>query len=130
MWENVGNCPFEDIGVYPMTALRQCRRAFYCKKSAPAEQVLICVCEKLVLLVTDVLCLSGIESEVADSCYQTVDTEGDHGQEDVSTGSAGKALGLQRAVVNDQAADPTQEKCEKKTNQIIVHLNVLLILLG
>ena len=84
---------------------------------------------KLVLLVANVLFLIGIESQVADRSHQTVDTTGNHGQEDVGTSSAGKAFGLQGGMIDNQATDPAQEKSQQKTNQIIViHCDVLLSL--
>ena len=76
--------------------------------------------ERLILLVADVLLLSGIKGQVADGSNQAVDTEGDHGQEDVSAGSTGEAFGLQGGVVDDQAADPTQEKGQQETDEIVV----------
>ena len=74
-----------------------------------------------VLLVTDISGLRGIEEEVADGGNQTVDAEGDCGQQDVSTGSAGETLGLQGSVVDDQAADPTQEEGEQKTSKVLIY---------
>ena len=62
------------------------------------------------LFVADVLFLCRIKEQIADGRNQTVDTKGDHGQKDVRAGSGSIALGLERGVVDDQTADPTQEK--------------------
>ena len=72
------------------------------------------------LFVADVLFLCRIKEQIADGRNQTVDTKGDHGQKDVRAGSGSIALGLERGVVDDQTADPTQEKGEQKTNEIVV----------
>ena len=41
----------------------------------------------LFLYVTDVSCLGGVKYKVADRCNETVDSEGDHREEDVSKSS-------------------------------------------
>ncbi|MBP3396412.1 MAG: hypothetical protein J6L87_04475 [Clostridia bacterium] len=72
------------------------------------------------LEVADVLFLAGIEEQVADGGNQGVDTAGDIAKEQVSLGSAGVALRLQGGVVDDQAADLTQEKGQQETDEIVV----------
>ena len=67
---------------------------------------------ELVLCVADVLFLGRIEGQIADSSNQAVDTEGNYGQEEVSSSSAGVALGLQGRMVDDQATDPAQEESQ------------------
>ena len=68
--------------------------------------------EKLIFLVTDVGCLCGVKHQVEDGCYQPIDSEGDHRQENVSQSSGGVALRLQIGMVDNNAADPTEEKGE------------------
>ena len=74
----------------------------------------------LVLLVTDVLSLSGIKEQVANRSYQRIDTKGQVRKEEIQTGSGGISCGLQRSVVDDDATDPTQEKSQKETDEIVV----------
>ena len=83
--------------------------------------------KELALEVANVLFLGGVKAQIADGGNQAVQTEGDQRQEEVSGGSAGVAFGLQRRVVNDEAADETQEEGQQKTNQIVVgHCSILL----
>ena len=97
------------------------------QKAAPAEQVLLYVCAELVLLIADVLFLGRIKGEVADGGNQAVNAPSDQSQPEVSTGSAGVALGLQGAVINDHTADPAQEKGQQEANKIvIIHCGILL----
>ena len=81
-----------------------------------------------ILLVADVLFLGGVKEQVADGSYKPVNSKGDHGQEDVRQRSRFEALGLERRVVNDQASDPTQEKGQKKTYEVVVVLHDLVLL--
>jgi len=74
----------------------------------------------LVLFVSDILGLGGIKGKIADGGYQTVNTKGDHGQENVATRSGGVALGFERGMVDYDASDPSEKKGEKKTNQLVV----------
>ena len=76
--------------------------------------------KKLVLLVTDVLCLCGVEHEVADGSNQRVNTEGQVCEDEVCPGSGGPAFRLQGSVVDDNAADPAQEEGQQKTNEVLV----------
>ena len=78
--------------------------------SLVSEETRLVFYAKLVLFVADVAFLIGIKDQVADRSDQTVDTKGDHGEEDVRAGSAGVALGLQGSVIDDQTTDPAQEK--------------------
>lgn len=71
-----------------------------------------CLSSLSVLLVADVVGLSGIEGEVADRSNETVDTEGDYCKEDVSESSRCVAFGLEACVVDDDTTDPTEEKCQ------------------
>ena len=81
------------------------------KTSLPSAYAIVDTPKKELLLnVTDVLFLVGIEGEVADRCYQAVDTKGDHSQEDVSQRSRLKACGLKRGVIDHKASDPSQEE--------------------
>ena len=73
-----------------------------------------------VTLPADVLFLGGIEGQVADSGNQAINTQGHYGQPEICTGSAGVALGLKLSVVDDNAANPTQEEGQQKTNEILV----------
>ena len=68
--------------------------------------------EKLIFLVTDVGCLCGVKHQVEDGCYQPIDSEGDHRQENVSQSSGGVAFGLQIGMVDNNATDPAKEKGE------------------
>ena len=74
----------------------------------------------LVLLVADVLFLSRIEEQVADRSDQTVNSPSNSGEENVAAGSGGVAFGLEGRVVDDQAADPTQEEGQQEANEIVV----------
>ena len=74
-----------------------------------------------ILLIADILFLSGVKGQIADRSNQAVDAEGDRGQEEVSAGSAGETLRFQGRVIDDQAADPTQEEGQQKTNEILIH---------
>ena len=64
----------------------------------------------LVFFITDVLLFCGIKRKVANRSNESVDAKSNCCQEDISTGSGGEALGFKRGVVDDQAADPSQEK--------------------
>ena len=71
------------------------------------------------LFVTDVLILCGIKEEVADGGNQTVDTEGDHGQENICQCSGSIALGLEGSVVDYDASDPTEKEGQYEANEIV-----------
>jgi hypothetical protein len=75
---------------------------------------------RLVLLVADVLFLGGIEGQVADGSNENVNTAGDVTQNDVCTGSGGVSLGLEAGVIDDKAAEPTQEEGQQKANESVV----------
>ena len=80
-----------------------------------------------VLLVADVVGLCRIEEQVADGSDQGVNAKGDNRGPEVSAGSAGVAFGLQVGMVDDEAADPTQEESQQKTNNVIgIHGCILL----
>ena len=78
------------------------------------------MCCGLVLLVTDVLFLIRIKSQVADGCNKSIDAESDDGKENVRSGSAGVSFRLQRGMVDDETTNPTQEESKQETNDIIV----------
>ena len=85
------------------------------------------MCKLLILLVADVTISSGIEEQVADGSDQGVNAKGNHCGPEVSAGSAGVAFGLQAGMVDDEAADPTQEESQQKTNNVIgIHGCILL----
>ena len=96
---------------------------FFSKKNNPRQlfdglsRLLL---KKSALLIADVLFLCRIEEQVADGSYKPVNSKGDHGQEDVRQRSRLEALGLERRVVDDQASDPAQKECQKKTHKILV----------
>ena len=73
-----------------------------------------------ILLVADVLGLCGIEEKVADGCNQRINTECHVGKDKVCQSSGGVAFRLEAGMVDDKAADPTKEKRQKKTNEIVV----------
>jgi hypothetical protein len=75
---------------------------------------------KSILFVTDILFLCRIKGKIADRCNQGVDSASNITQNDISPGSGRITLGLERGMVDDQAADPTQEKGQKKANEIVV----------
>ena len=75
---------------------------------------------RLVLLIADVLGLSGVKGKVADSCNKAVDTAGKHRKEDVCACSGCKSFGLKRCVVDDKASYPAKEECEQKAHEIVV----------
>ena len=74
---------------------------------------------KSVLLVTDVLILSGIEEEVADGSNEGVNTKSDVSEKEIRPRSGGKAFGLQLGVVDDDAADPTKEEGQQETDDVL-----------
>ena len=88
------------------------------QKRAPAEAG--AQCTKLVLLVADVSFLVRIEEQIADGSNQNVDATGQIAPDNVGAGSGGVAFNLQRSVVDDQAADPAQEKGKQETHELIV----------
>ena len=73
-----------------------------------------------VLLVTDVLILSRIKEEVADRSYERVNTECDIAENEVKPCSGCESFGLKRCVVDNEASDPTKEKCQNKANDLVV----------
>ena len=78
--------------------------------------------DRSILLVTDVLRLSGIEHQIEYRCNEAVNSAGYDRKEEVATGSRGKAFGLKRTVVDDDTADESQEKCQQKTNKFgVIH---------
>ena len=74
----------------------------------------------LVLLVAYVLFLSRIECKVADRSNEAVDSKCDVTEDEVPTGLGGKSFRLQRSVVDYDTSYPSQEKCQKKTNKLVV----------
>ena len=73
-----------------------------------------------VFFVTYVLCLCGIEYEIANRSHQTVDTQGYVSKNEVAACSRGIALGLKRGVVDDKATYPTQEKGQQEAYEFVV----------
>ena len=73
-----------------------------------------------VFLVTDILFLCGIECQVADRRNKTVDTKRYERKENIRQCSGRIAFGFKGGVIDHDAADPTQEERQKKTNEIIV----------
>ena len=74
----------------------------------------------LALEVTDVLFLGRIKEKVADRSNEGVDTEGDGAENEVSPRSGGVAFGLEGGVVDDNAANPTEEEGKKETDELVV----------
>lgn len=66
----------------------------------------------LVFFVTDVLFLSGIELELVNKCYDSVNTAGKGAEPEICAGSAGVSFGLKTGVIDDDGTDPTEEKDE------------------
>ena len=73
---------------------------------------------KSVLLVTDVLILSGIEEEVADGSNEGVNTKSDVSEKEIRPRSGGKAFGLQLGVVDDDASDKAEEEGKDEANYV------------
>jgi hypothetical protein len=73
-----------------------------------------------ILFVADISLLGGIKEQIADRCNQSVDTKGNNREENVRQSSRRITLRFQRGVVDDNASDPTQEKGQQKTNEIVV----------
>ena len=82
--------------------------------------------DQLVLLVTDVLILSGIEEEVADRSNEGVNTHSDVGKKEICPGSRGEAFGLELGVVDDDASDETEEEGQQKADDVFVVHSMLL----
>ena len=82
--------------------------------------------DRLVLLVTDVLILGGIEEEVADSSNERINSEGEISEKEVSPRSRGEAFGLELGVVDDDASDETEEEGQQKADDVFVVHSMLL----
>ena len=82
--------------------------------------------DQLVLLVADVLVLSGIEEEVADRSNEGVNTHSDVGKKEICPRSRGEALGLELGVVDDDASDETEEEGQQKADDVLVVHSMLL----
>lgn len=75
---------------------------------------------KSVLLVTDVLILSGIEEEVADGSNEGVNAKSDVSEKEIRPRSGGEAFGLELGVVDDDASDKAEEEGQDKANYVFV----------
>ena len=81
----------------------------------------VCIVESgSVLLVTDVSCFCGVKGQVADRCNEGVDAKGNVGQKEICQRSGGISFGFEICVINDDTADPAQEECKQKANQLVV----------
>ena len=74
-----------------------------------------------VLLVADVLGLSGVEHQVADRSDEGINAAGDVAEDNISAGARGVTFGLQRGVVDNKASDPAEEEGQEETNDLVVH---------
>jgi len=83
-----------------------------------------------VFLVADVLFLGGIEREVADGSDENVDSHSDDSEAEVGAGSAGESLGLERSVVDDERAKPSEEEGQQEAYEIVVVYDTLMIKFG
>ena len=63
----------------------------------------------LVLFITYVLFLCGVELKLVDHCNEGINTECKTGEPEICAGSAGVAFGLKTGMVNDYTAYPTEE---------------------
>jgi hypothetical protein len=73
-----------------------------------------------ILGVADIAGLCGIKGQIADRGNQTINAKGNVGQKKVSQRAAGITCGLQRRMINDNAADPAKEEGQQKTNELLV----------
>ena len=80
-----------------------------------------------ILFVADVLFLCGIKDQIANGSHQTIDTEGDHGEKNVGKRSGCIARGLEAGVIDDDASNPAKEKCEQKTNKIVIAIHFVFL---
>lgn len=66
-----------------------------------------------------------IEGQITNRSNQTVDAERNHREEEIRQTTGSESLRLQIRVIDDHAADPTEEKCKQETNQIVViHIQI------
>lgn len=75
---------------------------------------------KLTFEVTNVLGLSGIKEQVADRCYEGVNSERNKSKEKVCECSGLVSFGLKGSMVDNKASDPAKEEGQKKTNDVVV----------
>lgn len=74
----------------------------------------------LVLLVSYVTLFCGIEENAADRSNQRVDSESNYRKEKVRKSARGVSLGLKAGVVDDNAAYPSKEEEQQKSDYVIV----------
>ena len=79
-----------------------------------------------VFLVTDVSWLGRIKYQIADGSNQTVNAEGDTGQEEIASRAGRVAFRFQIGVVDDQTSEPVQKESQKKAGDFVVHVTNLL----
>ena len=89
----------------------------YYRKSLRCEYVLK---YRSVLLVADVLCLGGVKDQVADGSDQRIKSEGEVGKNEVSPRSGGESFGFERGMVDDNAADKSEEEGQQKADKVFV----------
>lgn len=68
--------------------------------------------------IADIAVVVRVEGQIADRSNQTVDPEGYHGEEEVRASSGPPTIGLETCMVDDQAADPTQEEGEQNMSSL------------
>lgn len=74
----------------------------------------ITILQKLVLLVPYIPNFFRIKRKIEDRCDQAVNSKCNYRKEEICTGSAGKSCGLQLRMIDDDAADPSEEECQQK----------------
>ena len=71
----------------------------------------------LVFEIADILFLGRIKEKVADRSNERINTQSKISKDEVRPSSGGVAFGLQRSVVDNQTADPTEEERQQETDQ-------------
>ena len=77
----------------------------------------------LILKIPNIATSRFLKCKIANGSNQTVDTEGDHGQENICQRSGSIALGLEGSVVDHDASDPTEKEGQYKANEIVVSVH-------
>ena len=90
------------------------------KRRNSAFSLLFCIGFELTSAITNVVRLVFVKEQVANRCYQAVNAKRDVRQEKVSKRSGFEAVGFERGVIDDQAADPTKKEGQQKANKVVV----------
>lgn len=96
------------------------RRGLACRRRLISE---LCT---LRLEVADVPFLSRVERKVADRRHEPVDPQRDDAQKYIRERARLEAFGLERRVVDDYAADPSEKERQQKSYKLVIVHDFLL----